>query len=69
MWCLNAGTWLLLIRNFFATDSISDRFGEVLILGIIILLFYRFTFGLPSRRYYGVAIIPGTAIQEPDEGQ
>ncbi len=55
--------------QFFATDSISDRFGEVLILGIIILLFYRFTFGLPSRRYYGVAIIPGTAIQAPNEGQ
>lgn len=38
----------------FARPFLGQRFMEVLMSYAIGYLFYRFTFGLPSRRYFGV---------------
>lgn len=38
----------------FARPFLGQRFIEALMSSAMVYLFYRFTFGLPSRRYFGV---------------
>ena len=40
-------------KDSFAGVLILDRCFEALMCGLLGFLFYRFTFGLPSRRYFG----------------
>jgi len=40
-------------KGAFAKMFLMDRFFEALVCGLICYLFYRFTFGPPSRRYFG----------------
>lgn len=42
--------------NAFATIHIGERVAEILMTFGLIYLFYRFAFGVPSRRYFGMGM-------------
>ncbi|WP_395752363.1 hypothetical protein [Prosthecobacter sp.] len=53
-WNMFTIRWAL--KGAWATVFLFDRCMEAFWLLLIWLLFYRFTFGLPSRRYFGVYV-------------